>query len=188
MTTVDRLWYLADRADQRAEQAYHRIREAYGDPALERTHRKRVSRERFRTLAERIRNTGTPYGAHTLVRNASGEVLLVRHRGVDLWVLPGGEVGPEETVREAAERELAEEAGLEASYGGLVMLNRVEIRADANRTWGVLPVFDAQARTTAPRVDDPDGEITRARWFPPGGIPEDTRDRRDVVDAARELA
>jgi 8-oxo-dGTP diphosphatase len=170
---LDDLWYLADEADQQAAQAYHRLREGH-DGYLERVREKRVSRDRFRTLAGRIRETGTPYGAHTLVYRPSGELLLVRHEGVDMWVLPGGEIDPGESFRETARRELTEEAGLDADYEGLGVLGRVEIRAGGYDTWGVLPVYAARA-TGRPVVDDPDDEISAARWF--DDLPADTRDR-----------
>jgi len=188
MTAVDGLWFLADEATQRAEQVHHRLTDTYGVPPLERTYQKRVSRDRFRTLAERIEHNGTPYGAHTLVRSEGGQLLLVRHEGVDLWVLPGGGVDGSESFREAAERELGEEAGIEATYRGLAMLNRVEVTCGGRSTWGVLPVFGAVADTTTPSVSDPDDEISAARWFEPEGLPDDTRDREDLIDAARAVA
>lgn len=187
MTTVDGLWFLADEAAQRAEQAYHHAVERYASPYLERTYQKRVSRERFRTLADRICTSGTPYGSHTLVRRESGELLLVRHDGVELWVLPGGEVDGSETLEEAARRELEEEAGIEASYRGLAMLNRIEISCQGCTMWGVLPVFRAAAESTTPTVRDPDDEISAARWFEPARLPEDTRDREDLIDAVRTV-
>jgi 8-oxo-dGTP diphosphatase len=188
LTTVDGLWYLADEAEQRAAQAYHRTLDAYGDGHIERTYRKRVSRGRFRTLAERIQRSGAPYGAHTLVSRPSGEVLLVRHEGVDLWVLPGGGIDGSESFREAAERELTEEAGIDAAYDGLAMLNRIEVTCGRHQTWGVLPVFCARAETTDTSIADPDDEISAARWFDPRSVPEDTRDREDLIDAARAVA
>ncbi|WP_299236770.1 NUDIX hydrolase [Natronomonas sp.] len=188
MTSVDGLWYLADEARRRAERAYHQVTEAHGDGCLRRTHRKRVSRARFRTLADRIRRTGTPYGAHTLVRRETGELLVVRHEGVDLWVLPGGGVDGSESLRGAAERELDEEAGIDATYRGLAMANRVEISCRGCDTWGLLPVFRATAETVEPTVSDPDGEISAARWFEPTRLPEDTRDRDDLIAAARSMS
>ena len=187
MTSLDGLWYLADEAARHAERAYHRTADAHGGDHIERTLEKRVSRGRFRTLAERIRDCGAPYGAHTLVRREGGELLLVRHEGVDMWVLPGGGVDGTESYREAAERELHEEAGIDADYGGLAMLNRVEVSCGSYDTWGVLPVFAARAETTDPTVADPDGEISAARWFDPVALPEDTRDREDVIAAARAV-
>jgi len=184
MTTVDDLWYLATRAEQRADGAHHRLTGARDD-YLERTHRRRVSRRRFRTLAERIREWGAPYGAHSVVYRPSGELLLVYHEGVGMWVVPGGEPRDDESFRAAAERELAEEAGVDAEYDGLAMAIRVEIECDEYATWGVLPLFEARAETAAPTVADPDGEITDARWF--DDLPEDTRDREDLL-AWRERA
>lgn len=187
MTKVDGLWYLADEATQRAEQAYHDADEADGD-YLERTYRERVTRGRFRTLARRIQESGAPYGAHTLVRQECGELLLVRHEGVDLWVLPGGGVENAESFREAAERELDEEAGIDATYEGLAMLNRVEFSCDGYHTWGVVPVFQARAETTETAIADPDDEISAAQWFLPGSLPDDTRDRETLLEAARTVS
>jgi 8-oxo-dGTP diphosphatase len=177
MTNLDDLWYLADEADRRAEQAYYRLRENY-DEFLERETTRRVHRSRFRTLAERIRSAGVPYGAHTVVYRPPGELLLVRDTTANQWVLPGGAVDGGETLRETAERELDEEAGVEVEYEGLGYLARVEIRSEGYETWGVLPVFAAEAETYDPVVDDPDGEIVDAGWF--GELPDDTRDRDDL--------
>lgn len=178
MTTLDELWYLAEEAEQRAEQARHAIEERYDD-YLKFDRAKRVSRNRFRTLARRIQETGAPYGAHTIVYRQSGDLLLVRHQQVDMWVLPGGGVRSEETFREAAAREVREEAGVEVSYDGLAMTTEVQIVCDENETWGLLPVFAAEAETTVPKISDPDDEISEARWF--SELPEDTRDRTDIL-------
>jgi 8-oxo-dGTP diphosphatase len=177
---LDELWFLASEATRRAERVLHRLQRRHGEYLrFDRT--TSVSRERFRTLAERIRAAGTPYGAHTVVRRDSGELLLVRHETVDRWVLPGGCVEHDESLREAARRELAEEAGLEADYEGLAMVTRVEVRHGDRTTWGVLPVFEARPRTTTPTVADPDGEISEARWFDAADLPQDTRDREDLL-------
>ncbi len=188
MTSVDGLWFLADKAEQRAEQAYHRVTETYNDDCIQHTYEKYVSRDRFRTLANRIQRSGTPYGAHTLVHRDTGELLLVRHDGVDLWVLPGGSVDGAESFRETAARELAEEAGIEAKYRGLAMLNRIEISCRGCATWGLLPIFHATAETVELTISDPDEEISAAQWFDPANVPEDTRDRADLIAAARAIA
>jgi len=185
MTTVDDLWYLATRAEQRAEQAHHRLVDSH-EGFLERHHARRVSRSRFRTLADRIADCGAPYGAHSVAYRPSGELLLVWHEGVDMWVVPGGGVDRDESFREAAERELAEEAGVTASYDGLAMNVRVDVRCADYSTWGVLPLFAARVEDDAvPEPADPDGEITDARWF--DDLPENTRDREDLL-AWREYA
>jgi ADP-ribose pyrophosphatase len=180
MTTVDDLWFLADEADRQAERTYHRLRDHY-DSYREFETTKRVSRRRFRTVATRIRDNGAPYGAHTLVYRPSGELLLVRHEAVGLWVLPGGEATPDERFHEAARRELHEEAGVTATYDGLGLLGRVDFQSNGYTVWGVLPVFEAEIDpdAPAPTVRDPDGEITAARWF--DDLPEETRDREELL-------
>lgn len=174
---LDELWYLADEADQRAERVYHRLTETYGD-VLEFRHARSVGRDRFRTLAERIRDTGAPYGAHTIVHRPDRAIVLVRHDAVGKWVLPGGQQEGGESFRAAAERELAEEADIRADYNGLAYLTRVDIRWNDHATWGVMPVFAARAGSGEPEATDPDGEISAARWFTE--LPGDTRDRGDL--------
>lgn len=52
-------------------------------------------------------------GVRTVVIDATGAVLLVRHRaGPDAWVIPGGGVDGAEAGATAARRELYEEAGI----------------------------------------------------------------------------
>ena len=177
MTTVDDLWYLADEAAQQAARTHNRLSAEHTDP-IEFETTKRVSRRRFRTVAERIRENGAPYGAHTLAVRADGGLLLVRHEAVGLWVLPGGETDGDESFRAAAERELREEAGIEATYDGLGMLGRVTFHADGHSTWGILPLFEATAGDRELSVEDPDNEITDARWFQ--DLPPDTRDREHL--------
>ena len=178
MTSIDDLWYLGDEARQVAEQTYHRLTRRYNG-FIEYETTKLVSRDRFRTVAQRIKDNGAPYGAHTIPYRPDGSILLVRHEPIDLWVLPGGETDGDESFREAAERELQEEAGIAVTYEGLAMLGRVRFESGGHRTWGVLPIFEAAAESTQPTVDDPDGEITQAEWFQ--DLPPDTRDREQLL-------
>lgn len=177
MTAVDNLWYLASEARQQAEQVYHRLQDDH-ERFVQFSTTRRVSRSRFRTVAERIEDQGLPFGAHTLAYRPDGTLLLVEQAGIDMWVLPGGEVEPDETFLEGARRELREESGIDVDYDGLGVLGEVHFRCDDHETWGVLPVFEGQATTTETDVADPDDEITDARWFET--LPENTRDR-DVL-------
>ncbi|WP_181684681.1 NUDIX hydrolase [Halorhabdus salina] len=176
MTVVDNLWYRAQEAAQQAEQTYHRLREEATD-VMEFTRTRRVSRPRFETITARIQDNGLPYGAHTVTTNDDA-LLLVRHEAVGKWVLPGGEISGDESFQAAARRELREEAGVDGSYEGLELLGRVEFYCDEYETWGVLPIYEAQAQTAGLTVEDPDAEITDADWFET--LPDDTRDE-DVL-------
>ena len=49
--------------------------------------------------------------AAAVVRNARGELLLVRKRGTYRFMLPGGKIEPGETVLQALAREVREELG-----------------------------------------------------------------------------
>src|SRR4051812_17682017 len=62
--------------------------------------------------------------AAALVQNATGELLLVRKRGTDCFMLPGGKIEPGETPVQALGREVREELGttfqgLEARFLGV---------------------------------------------------------------------
>lgn len=175
MTVVDNLWYRAEEAAQEAEQTYHRLLE--GAEPMEFTRTRTVSRPRFETITDRIRENGLPYGAHTVAHHDDA-LLLVRHAAVGKWVLPGGEVADGESFREAARRELQEEAGVEAEYRGLALLGRVQFFCNGYETWGVLPIYEGEVTAPALTVEDPDAEITDAEWFET--LPADTRDR-DVL-------
>jgi 8-oxo-dGTP pyrophosphatase MutT (NUDIX family) len=177
MTSVGQLWYLAEEAGRRAEETYHDLVERH-DEVMEPEFSRRVGRRHFRRAVERGRDSGAAYGVHTIVYRPSGELCLVRHDDVGQWVLPGGEVGDDETFREAAAREVGEEAGVAVDYDGLAMLMRVDIRCDDNATSGVVPVYAAEAREEDLEVSDPDGEITDAQWF--DELPADTRDREHL--------
>nr|MDT0657608.1 NUDIX domain-containing protein [Micromonospora sp. DSM 115978] len=54
------------------------------------------------------------YTASAVVFNDNGEVLLVHHNKIGKWLYPGGHVDPNESLGEAAIRELAEETGIRA--------------------------------------------------------------------------
>ncbi len=62
--------------------------------------------------------------AAALIQNATGELLLVRKRGTDCFMLPGGKIEPGEMPVQTLARELREELGttrrpLEARYIGI---------------------------------------------------------------------
>jgi 8-oxo-dGTP pyrophosphatase MutT (NUDIX family) len=89
-------------------------------------------------------------GAGALIRSASGEVLLVNPTYKNPWEIPGGIVEPGESPRQACERELAEELGLELPVGRLLVVDWLPLPggltaasgAAARRGDRILFVFD----------------------------------------------
>lgn len=102
--------------------------------------------------------------AVALIRNSAGEVLLVRKRGTDAFMQPGGKLEPGEEARTALARELHEELGLGIEGDRLRYLGRAEAPA-ANE-----PGVTVRAEIFAVHVDHPvaaQAEIAEAVWIDP---------------------
>ncbi|GAA2407925.1 NUDIX domain-containing protein [Streptomyces glaucosporus] len=105
-------------------------------------------------------------GVTGVVRDADGNVLLLRHRlwrKDRPWGLPTGYADKGEPFEETVVREVREETGLDVRVGELVRLRsgyrlRVEVAYEARLVGGTL------------RIDP--FEILEARWFRPDDLPE----------------
>jgi 8-oxo-dGTP pyrophosphatase MutT (NUDIX family) len=96
-----------------------------------------------------------------LVTDAAGRLLLVRKRGTDRFMQPGGKPEAGETLREALARELAEELRLTVSPDAFAALGRFE--ADAANEPGhalVAHVFRLEAAEPVRAA----AEIDEVRW------------------------
>lgn len=95
-------------------------------------------------------------GAHVLVRDAEGRILVVRTTYLGPgWMLPGGRVERSETPHAAAVRETREETGIEVRVERLVLV-------DAHRRRNVSFIYAGTAvgGTLAPQF----GEIAETGW------------------------
>ena len=109
-------------------------------------------------------------GVRTLVLDAAGRVLLVRHSYRPGWFLPGGGVHKWETLEEAAIRESREEGAVEIErLDGLfgVYANFTPYRCDhvalfVSRHWHP--------------IDSRSAEIAETGFFAPDALPEGTTD------------
>lgn len=172
------LRFRSEQADQVSEQLYYDLRGQY-DSYREYKLSHSVSRSRYRTLLTRILEYRVPYGVQTLAYRSDGAILLVHHDEVNQWVLPGGQpTSRQEPLKKTAKRELQEEADITGEYEGLALLFQVRISHGQHQTQGILPVFRAVAASTDCHADDPDDEITAAKWF--HSLPENTRDREYI--------
>ncbi|MFC6083088.1 NUDIX domain-containing protein [Sphaerisporangium aureirubrum] len=117
-----------------------------------------------------LRNARFVAGVTGVVRDADGNVLLLRHRlwpPSRPWGLPSGYAERGETFEDTVAREVREETGLEVKVGRLAYLGtgyrmRVEAAYEARLVGGTL------------RVDPK--EILEARWFTPAALPEGLQD------------
>ena len=95
-------------------------------------------------------------GAHVLVRDDEGRILVVRTTYLGPgWMLPGGRVERSETPHEAAERETREESGIDVRVDRLILV-------DAHRRRNVSFIYAGTVvgGTLAPQF----GEIAETGW------------------------
>ncbi len=107
-------------------------------------------------------------GAHAVVLDGAGKVLLVRHTYRRGWSIPGGGVNRGETLEAAARREIYEETGVIAEgpidllgvYSNLTRRYSDHMTVHVIRTWR--------------REDRKSFEIAETRFFPIDDLPADT--------------
>ncbi|WP_426255731.1 NUDIX domain-containing protein [Sphingomonas sp. DC2300-3] len=105
-------------------------------------------------------------GVKVIAFDASGRVLLVRHRygRSDLWMLPGGGIARGEAPVAAALRELMEETGCRLNAAAI--LGQWDARAEGRRD----TVWLVRGTTTdTPQIDGV--ELAEASFFPPDALP-----------------
>ncbi len=118
-----------------------------------------------------LRRRPVMLGVRLVALDAEGRVFLVRHGYRPGWHLPGGAVEAGETARAAAEREAAEEGGLEfAEPAVLFHLYRLEnpLRRDHVVLFVARGVREGADRTR------PGMEIRARGFFGPDDLPEGT--------------
>lgn len=109
---------LAVRSRRRVAETLESLRDRFGSFP----HRVETFRDdpaRFERGVQRF-EAGFHGSARVRITVDDGRVLLVRERGrADVWGLPGGGNEPDESLRETAEREAWEEAGVEVRLDGV---------------------------------------------------------------------
>nr|WP_249399989.1 NUDIX hydrolase [Streptomyces argyrophyllae] len=125
------------------------------------------------------------YTADVVVTTTDGYVLLIE-RGWDpfkgQWALPGGLVDPGETSRDAAARELAEEAGVYAAPEELVQVGTFD-RPDRDPRGRYVTV--AYHLTVIPgTIAEAGDDATNAQWWSLSDLPPLAFDHADILAAA----
>lgn len=114
----------------------------------------------------RMRRPGEIRVSAVVLTDTTGRVLMVRKRGTDAFLNPGGKPEPGETPEQCAVRELREELGLELDPEGLLPLGRHRAAA-ANETGTVVLADVFRAPESLDRLPAPRSEIEEARFVDP---------------------
>ena len=109
-------------------------------------------------------------GVRVIVTDENGRVLLVRHKYLPGWYLPGGGVEKGEILVETAKRELREEAGVKA-LGDPKLLGMFLNREGFGRDH--IGLFEVKVWVAEANHLKPNAEILEARFFPPASLPAD---------------
>ncbi|MBV9522338.1 MAG: NUDIX domain-containing protein [Alphaproteobacteria bacterium] len=97
----------------------------------------------------------------------AGELLLVRSSYRRLWTLPGGGVGPAESARDAALRELREEIGLDLPASALRLAYAEELFWECRHDH--VTIFEVEL-AERPRLRLDNREILAAAFLPPAAL------------------
>mgnify|MGYP000868790131 CR=1 FL=1 len=110
-------------------------------------------------MAERIIRIATG-----LIRDSDGRVLLVRKRGTQAFMQPGGKIDAGETALQAVLRELEEELALHLHPKDLVTLGQFSAPAANEPGFGVQADLFAVTRSVSPKIQ---AEIEEMVWVDP---------------------
>ena len=115
------------------------------------------------------------------VRERTLQVLLVKRREwpfAGQWAVPGGFVRPEETLEDAARRELAEETGVSD-----VLLEQLRVFSEPSRdprTWVITVAFTALVASDTLTLHA-GTDAAEAQWFPANALPHPLAFDHDAI-------
>ncbi|MCX4749430.1 NUDIX domain-containing protein [Kitasatospora sp. NBC_01287] len=119
----------------------------------------------------------------TAVRAPEDEVLYLHHRDQAAWLLPGGHLDPTDpSLLAAAERELAEETGIDSAVPASAL--PVDFFRYTSRLTGRTAYHARFAHTVESRLACrlQETEVTAVRWVPLAELPDDRlRDRLSTI-------
>jgi 8-oxo-dGTP diphosphatase len=113
-------------------------------------------------------------------------VLLIRRASPPFegrWALPGGYLELDETLEQAARRELREETGLELERLEQLRAFDAIDRDPRERVISVAHLAEVELAKHQPRGGD---DASEAAWFPLAGLPDLAFDHARIIACARE--
>jgi 8-oxo-dGTP pyrophosphatase MutT (NUDIX family) len=139
-----------------------------------------------------VRNQISSGGVVVRRTSTGNEVAIIRPRGTERWQLPKGIVDPGESPDVTAQREVREEAGIDASIVGPITTIEYWYVGDDQggervRFHKTVHFFLLVFRSGD--VADHDHEVAEARWVPLDGAVAELafRNEKAVVEKAREM-
>lgn len=119
--------------------------------------------------------------ASVVVRDPTGNILMLQRTDNDLWTIPTGALKTHETITTCGIRECLEETGIQIEITGLVGIfsdpghiiaysrngKTTEVRQPVNICLHARPLSDTPTPTPAPAPD----EAHQAAWIPPDHLP-----------------
>jgi len=109
-----------------------------------------------------------------------GQILLTKREDFEVWCLPGGHVDPDESMVEAAVREVVEETGLDVQLTRLVGVYSIP----KAKAWvNLIILFIGEVIGGELKIQE--GEVLDITYFPVDELPENMlwAHRQRVVDA-----
>lgn len=97
--------------------------------------------------------------SRVLIVDRTGRVLLCRNKKGNYYYLPGGHVEFGEGARQAAERELMEECGLEVATGELMLVSENQFGERKDRVHEYTMVFGGRVKSKIGRVQSREAYI-----------------------------
>ncbi len=136
-----------------------------------------------------FRDYDTRLAAYAVVIDEHDRILLALWNEADQpqWTMPGGGVELDETVEEAAVRELREETGYDVELGRVLGIDTHVVPAEQRMRPSTRPMKSVrvvfEARVVGGQLrDEVDGTTDEARWIPIADVP--SLNRVSLVDAA----
>lgn len=128
--------------------------------------------------------------AGCLFFNQSGQVMLVKPTYKNGWEIPGGVIEDDESPRQACEREVLEEIGLQVQITKLLVVDYNNYPDEPHKTDALMFIFDGGLLTEneLQNIVFNDGEISHYAFFTADNLPEDMNHslRKRIIVAIQE--